>query len=198
MVSRLFFLLLCMKKIILVVASFIIAFSTQGQEVTFKWQPNGSMLTEEGKSYQVVSFEGKTKESLYNELLVSVSSIYNNPQHVVSSVENELISINATQPVSWHLGELVGTQIVTFHYVLKLHVKDGKVKIDAPYFTHLTFSSGGSQPNIPGWVKTQKFFNADGTPNSKRGRGAFCISVSQNFNNLINSILKLESDDNDW
>lgn len=187
-----------MKKIIIVIVSFIIAFNAKGQDVTFKWQPDGSMLTEEGKSFQVVSFEGKTKESLYNELLVSISSMYNNPQHVVSFVENELISINAIQQVAWNVGGMVGTQKVNIHYVLKFHVKDGKAKVDAPYFTLLTFGSGGSQPDIPGWVKAQGFFNTDGTPNPKKGRKAFCISVNQTFNDLINSILNLESDEDDW
>ena len=187
-----------MKRLLLF---FIVSFTiinAKGQFVTFEWQPNGSMLTKNGESSQVVSFPEKTKEKLYQELLVSASSIYNNPQKTISYVENKLISINAVQPIIWNVGGLLGAVEVNFHYVLKMHIKDGKIKVDAPYFSLLTFSTGASQPNIPEWVKAQKFFKSDGTYRTKKGKQEFCLSVNEEFNALINQILKMQAEDEDW
>lgn len=168
------------------------------QSVTFEWQPDGSMLTNNGEMYEVIPFDGKSAEELYDNLMVSVSSIYNDPNQTISSVENKLISVYAIHEVVWDCGGILGEVVVNFHYTLKLHIKDAKVKVDAPHFTLLTFSTGGSQSNIEGWVKAQKFFNEDGTPNPKKGKGEFCLRVNTSFNSLINNIINIENDNEDW
>jgi hypothetical protein len=188
-----------MKRLIFCFIVFCtIIFSTKAQTVTFEWQPDGSMLTKDGETYEVVYYDGKTKEELYNELLVSVSSLYNNPQEIISTVENKLISINAIMSIPRYVGGLLGRVDTNFHYVLKIHVKDGKIKVDAPYFTLLTFSTGGTQQDIEGWTRAQKFFKKDGTPSDKKGEREFYFNVNSTFNELINAILKLEADNDDW
>ena len=131
-------------------------------------------------------------------MLVSISSVYNDPQKVISSVENKLVSINGVQTILWNYGGLLGCVDVNIHYVLKFHIKDAKIKVDAPYFTLLTFSTGGSQSNIRGWVEAQKFFNADGTLNPKKGREQFALSINQKFNAILNMLLVLEDKSEDW
>ena len=189
-----------MKKIFLTlicVASICSNAYTQNDTVYFEWQPNGRMLTKDGADSQIVQIEGKSQEVLYNELLVAASSLFNSPKDTISSIENQLISINAIQPVIWKLGGLLGALEVKIHYVLKIHIKDNKIKIDAPYFSLLSFSTGGTQENIEGWTKTQKFFNSDGTPNNKKGKAEFIKDINSSFNALIYAIINSKNQE-EW
>ena len=180
-----------MKKIFITLCIAFIGLNSfaQSNEVYFEWQPSGRMLSKDGTDFQIIQLEGKPKETIYNELLLSVSSLFNSPKDTISSIENQLISVNAIQPIIWKVGGLLGAVKVDIHYVLKIHIKDGKVKIEAPYFSLLSFSTGGTQDNIEGWIKAQKFFNPDGTPNNKKGKGEFCNDINNSFNSLIDKIL---------
>lgn len=188
-----------MKKILFLLL-LLISFDAYPQtEISyFEWQPNGTMLTKDGSNFVIVDFPNKSKELLYNEILVAVSSMFNSPQHTLSSVQDQLISINAIQAVQRESGGMIGTYNVNFHYVLKIHIKDNKVKIDAPYFTLVSFEWGATQPDIEGWTKGQKFFDAEGNPNPKKQRGKFCYNVNKQFNDLINSILNYSHTQEDW
>ena len=84
------------------------------------------------------------------------------------------------------------------HYVLKIHIKDYKVKIDAPYFTLLSFSTGGTQGDIEGWTKSHKFFNKDGTPSNKKNQRQFYLDVNEAFNGAINMIFNYNKIEEDW
>lgn len=171
----------------------------QVDSVLFEWQPNGKLLTKEGNSFKVVDYEGKSSEILYKELLSAASSLYNDPKSVISSVENKIVSISACQPLTWKVGGLLGTIGVNIHYVLKLHIKDNKVKVDAPYFTMLSFSTGATQENIEGWTKAQKFFNKDGSPSNKKGKRQFYLDINSTFNELVNSLLNYNVNvEEDW
>lgn len=189
-----------MKKhgfLLLAFAFISVLANAQNSSVYFNWTPTGTLLTSDGKDYVIKEYEGKSKEELYNELLVSVSSLFNDPKHVVSTVENQLININAGQMVEWPYGGLLGIVPVNMQYVLKIHFKDNKIKIDAPYFTSITVG-GTPVYDIEGWAKAQKFFNPDGTFNTKKGKSIFCRGVNIAFNNLIEAILSYNKTNNDW
>ena len=180
-----------MKKLFLAWCLAIICSNiyAQNDNIYFEWQPNGTMLTKEGTNFQIIQLEGKSKQTLYNELLLSASTLFNSPKDTISSIENQLISIKAIQPVIWNTGGLLGGVTVNIHYVLKIHIKDNRVKIDAPYFSLLTFSTGYTQDDIEGWTSAQKFFKSDGTPSNKKGHAQFIKDLNSAFNTIIDSIL---------
>ena len=188
-----------MKKLFFTLCTLLISMNifAQTNSVYFEWQQNGTMLTKEGADFLIIDYKGKTKEELYKGLVLTSSSIFNSPKDTISPIENQLISINAIQPVIWKVGGLLGAIEVNVHYVLKIHIKDEKIKIDAPYFSLLSFSTGGTQDNIEGWTKAQKFFNSDGSPNNKKGRAEFCQDINNSFNNLIYQLLNYKEQE-DW
>ncbi|MBO5878378.1 MAG: hypothetical protein J6Q29_02785 [Alistipes sp.] len=188
-----------MKKLFFTLCTLLISTNifAQTDSVYFEWQPDGTMLTKEEADFLIIDYKEKTKEELFKDLLLSSSSIFNSPKDTISPIENQLISINAIQPVIWKVGGLLGAIEVNIHYVLKIHIKDEKIKIDAPYFTLLSFSTGGTQDKIESWTKAQKFFNSDGTPSNKKGRAEFYQDINNSFNNLIDQLLNHKAQE-DW
>lgn len=172
---------------------------SQERTVNLHLHQDGKMLTKEGKDFYIIQYEGKSQEIIYNQLLVSVSSIFNDPKTVISKVENQLISISGIQGVDWNVGGMLGTIRVNFHFVLKFHIKDNRVKVDSPYFTMLSFSSGGTQSNIGGWLVSHKIFTKDGQPNIKKEKNyEFYNNVNKTFSTLITSLLNYTETQEDW
>lgn len=172
---------------------------SQEKTVNFILQPDGIMLTNEGKDFQIINYEGESQEIIYNKLLMGVSSIFNDPKTVISKVENQIISISGIQGVNWIVGGMLGTVRVDFHYVLEFHIKDNRVKVDSPYFTMLSFSSGGTQSDIGGWLVSHKIFTKDGQPNMKKENNyKFYNDVNESFSKLTSTILNYTETEEDW
>ena len=182
--KKLFMLLLCLT-------TSLVCYSQQ-YSVQYKWQSDGSILNSAGSSYDIFEFEGKMRDSIFDEVLTSVSSIFIGPINNVTTHNHELIQIDAVVP---HIEYDV--IVVDFHYTIKIFIKDEKIKIDTPYLTALTFNGKTNSTNVIGWTKVQKFFNSDGTPSTKKKKLSVYNDLNKALSSSVNKILSnLYSTDN--
>ncbi len=111
-------------------------FAVQAQNVVpFKMQPNGTYLTEDGKDYQIVEFEGKTAPELYDMVILNAKQLFCDAKDIIRGNEPFNISINAKFDVPKEaLGPFYTETVIVFEsrvdYVLSF--KDGRIKIEAP------------------------------------------------------------------
>lgn len=158
------------------------------QEYAFYLQQDGTMLSANKDKYVVKEFLNTSKEELYNRTLIALSSLYINPQKVLSTVANEMISISAYADeipfitVSTAMGKISGSP--GCNYVLKLYFKDNKIRIDSPVILGIgTFNEVG----LSLWLKRQRVYK-NGVVNPKHQKTI--DSVNSYFDNLINKILQ--------
>ena len=185
-----------MKKIVLLLCALFFSFYwADAQKSYFYLQHDGSFITSEGKNYVVVYFPDRTKNELYNQVLINVSSIYVNPNSVISKIENEMISINGYSsefPGVTIKGILSGFYTAGATYTLKIFFKDGKIRIDAPQI----ISVGEANVTFNHWLNYHKIYK-DYQPNPKH---QYTIDhCNRHVNNLIHCILSFETKkNNDW
>lgn len=149
-----------MKKLILFIMFFNI-FTMFSQK--FELTPNGFVDSEDHtKNYLVLEFPNKTKEDLFKETLIYLNKTYFSPQDIISTVENETITITAVSST------LIRAMISEFYnqYSITLSFKDNKVKIDSPnvnLFTKTGYKLYISNGN-------DNVFNKKGQINYKRAK----------------------------
>lgn len=187
-----------MKRITLLFGLLLIlSNATVAQERTFCLQSDGSFLTRDNGKYLVEEFPNTSRDVLFQKLLVNISSLFVSPQDVISSVPNEMISVNAyvDEIPFFTVSTAVGKHSFSpgTHYVIKIYIKDNKVRIDAPIITGI--GKVGSDA-FPIWMKRYKLFK-NGEVNPKR-QDVF-DSFHNHFDNLVRSILKTSPTvDEDW
>jgi len=98
----------------------------------FKVSPNG-IVSEDGKGYYVVEFEGLSAEELYNRVEKFIISNYKNPDAVASKQPNEMINLHSYSSNTFPIRTILGMK----HYAnvdmnIVFRFKDGKIRIDAP------------------------------------------------------------------
>lgn len=112
-------------SLILVASSFI---RVNAQDyVLFYLQPNGAFLNQNGETYTVVEYDGKSALELYNMVKNNVMSLYNDPKSVMSENEPEMISIHGFHDKIWYRAIYYGG-----NYKLTFRFKDGKIRVDSP------------------------------------------------------------------
>lgn len=172
-----------MKKLILlaIAALFSIAVNAQSK---FELMPTGGFVNEENKDndYVTFDFEGSTKEQIYSRALVAISSMYVSPKDVLSTVENEIISINGVGKEAI-LGRIMGMKFgYNISYTMTLKFKDGKLRIDAPSINSITHPNPSA--DRPVIYVPQNIFNKKGEVKNEETKA----SIEGFFNSLINQI----------
>ena len=113
---------------------FFIAASVSAQKVVnFSLKSDGTFVSDEGKNYIIVEYEGKTQQELFNLVKANVLTLYNNPQSVLNEIEPSNITIRAISNVLWSGIRLVGgfqEYRAKYNYVFQF--KDGKIRVSAP------------------------------------------------------------------
>jgi hypothetical protein len=134
-----------MKKVLLF-AILLMCLGIQAQEkkVEFKLQPTGAFLTEDGKDFAVIEFEGKSASELYSMVRANVMTLYNSPKEVMSETSGELITIFAYEKNLWTVKSMGATGIYGGNYKLIFKFKDGKIRIDAPSISEEMLMTDGA------------------------------------------------------
>lgn len=145
------------------------------------------------KSYIVVEFPDKTKSDLYSDVLFAVSSLYASPKDVLSTSENESITINGYAKDCLHYG----MNVMSIHYSITMLFKDGKVRVNSPQVVSIVFDGGKISTNFVGWLKTQNFF-VNGEVNTKPNKVKVVEEYNRKMNSLIYSILNYKQVQEDW
>ncbi len=183
-----------MRKLFILLCILLFNVSLQAQQlVNFKLQVDGTFKSEDNKDFIVIPVEGKSAQELYNMVKINVTSQFNSAKDVLSTVENEMISVNG---ISQNCISMNAFAVFSIQYVMSFRFKEGKIRVDAPVLSRL-FTSGYPDINpISGWLTTQRVFLKDGTPNPKKQK------VIDGFENTVNSIcnglITTKIVDTDW
>lgn len=197
-----------MKKLLTFVLLLVfIGVQAQEKKVEFKLQPTGSFLSEEGKDYIVIEFEGKSANDLYSMVRDNVMSQYNSPKEVMSESGGNVITIYAHNKNIWIVKSLGAKGIYGGYYNLVFKFKDGKIRVDAPSISNKLEMTDGSFTNtigIPSYVSlpniAKKLFNSK-TKKDKAKKVLLEEVVNIPINNLLGlsqSQQQKEDDDEDW
>lgn len=115
---------------------FLISINAQSITPTINFkitQPGVLSRTDSQENYYIIEYNGKTASELYNNVLGSISSIYRNPDKVLSKVDNVSVNVTALAEVQATLSSNY-TCLIRFNYTLHFLFKDGKIRINAPNF----------------------------------------------------------------
>lgn len=121
-----------MRKVLMVLLLLFPMIVGAQELVKFVLMPDGTYRTEEGADFVVVPFEGKTAHQIYQELASNVGATFNDPSKVMSGVEDAFIKIRAFSDVLIR-GGLMGSHAYGGYYQLEFRIKDGRVRVSAPF-----------------------------------------------------------------
>ena len=122
-----------LKQVYVLLALFFSLGLNAQRVANFSLKSDGTFLTEDGKSYIIVEFEGKTAKELYDMVKANVLTLYNNPQHVLNEIESKNITVRALSDVL-HSTYKLGSAFTEYRvmYTLVFQFKDGKIRVNAP------------------------------------------------------------------
>lgn len=116
-------------------------FGFNKEDATFK--------TYSDKDYIVYDVEGYTQKELYNAMLLGLSKLFNNPDKVLTKVENELITVNTVS--EYYL--LDDSNRYALSYTVRFYFKDGKIRVDKPIVNSIITKTGKEIKDVAGWIK---------------------------------------------
>lgn len=160
-------------------------------QANFKLHANGQFATEGGQDYIVVSFEGKSAHDLYSMLTMNVTSIYNNASKVMNTVEDSMVKIRgfADDGTLFPYVTMFNFSVETY-YQLEFKVKDGRIRVSAPFVEDNATMIGGTNGPVAvsyGGMVQKHLFDKDGTVKKKRAKDVANIELY--INSIINNIL---------
>lgn len=163
----------------------------------FTLVPNAFVSTEStNKDYIVIEYPNKTAAQLYKAIISASVSVFKSSKDVVSSVENESISMHWFSdgiPVKIGLGF---NKTCQYKPTLVWHIKDGKIKIDAPAVETLYgykgsnnhFSVQMDNGNAGGFLGIEyHMFDKNGVVN--KNTASTKAMMEETINSVINGIL---------
>lgn len=185
-------------KIYLLFILMLTFFFSFAQSSHFKLQASGVFIDSlSNKNYTVFEYPGKTKADLYTLVLKNITRLYLSPKSITSKVENEIISINA---VASSVLPVDKSSFLDCGYILTIQFKDGKIKVDAPSITSVTW--GANHRDVNGifgeWMKGQRMFVGK-KGYEKLNKPEAIDYFTRRINAIVESIVKIEpSSDQNW
>lgn len=147
-----------MKKFLLLMLLSVCGDMVAQEPIHFSIQPTGAFLTEDGKEFAVVLFDGMSADELYAKVKTNAMTFYNSPKEVMSEGDG-VITIFAYEKNIWKAKSLGATGMYDGSYKLTFMFKDGKIRVDAPSISEVFTLSGGAFTNTIGIDK--KVFLSD-------------------------------------
>lgn len=151
-----------MKKLLLVVFMAMMTFVANAQSpVNFKLSTVGTFISEEGKDFIVVPFEGKNAHQIFQTICTSVSKLYKNPDKVMSVVDDASISVRAYADGITYKKDIVQSYYLGGYYKVDIEIKDGRIKITTSVDSDVAMSNGAQNTNffkmVRSWAKDGVF-----------------------------------------
>jgi len=188
-----------MKKFILAIVfiyGLLMPYASLAQnQVSFHLTEKGIYIDEQGNDFVVVPFEGQSAQQIYKTLCVNVSSVYNNPSEVMSTVEDASIKIRAFSNDLIRMSVIGLKQSLGGFYQLEFKIKDGRVRVSAPIVEETLWTDLPTERTFSKEVK--KYFK-NGVVKEKKQEDLIIVETKMNV--VINSILgsNLSEEDNNW
>lgn len=146
------------------------------------------------KDYIIVKAEGKTVQEIKNSVINSISTLFDHPDKVISTVGDNIVMVDAFASNFFYEYEGTTKIVYSFNYSLKIEIKDNRMKINRPSFSKLIGDMqfiGGRSKHI-GPFGESDFFEA-------LGESAVGYSNLQTLiNNIVNKISEGITKEEDW
>lgn len=126
-----------MKKITLTFLTLLtLCLSANAQ---FTLERTGLINTENPEqNYIVIEFEGKPQQELYQAVNVYLHSLYVNPQNVLSTIENQAITVNGISPGAIDISLKRKPVLYDIKYTISIAFKDDRIRINCPYIIEMS------------------------------------------------------------
>ncbi|MFC4212160.1 DUF4468 domain-containing protein [Pedobacter lithocola] len=98
--------------------------------------------TDTTKNYLVYELPGKTQNELYKKSLIYLSGLYASPKDVLSTIENESITVNAIAPKAIKMKVLYLNPSWDVNYTITFQFKEGKLRISEPNINKISTYTG--------------------------------------------------------
>lgn len=158
-----------MKHVLFIIAFLftVIPVYTQ-QKIDFHLSQTGKFLTENGEDFIVIPFEGKSAHDIYMELVQNINSLYKSPKEVLSTIEDQSISIYAMgTPIAYD--KVIGILREGYgHYTIKILIKDYRIKFGLPKIDKVSYGTGKHKMTISYDYQISTYFDKNGIVKSKR------------------------------
>lgn len=160
------------------------------QKINFHLQDDGTFSLATGFEYGIVT-DSMSKKELFDKVMRNIMKLYVSPKDVVSTMENEMISINAIAFNAVTVKEFKFFNILySLHYKLLFQFEDGEIRVFKPHVNRV-FSNLDDYGimNFDSWLKAEKIVRNDAL-NEKKQKN---IDDINNFiNGVINNIINIE------
>lgn len=91
----------------------------------------------DNKDFVVITYEGKTASELKTIVINTLSTMFNHPDKVLQSVGENVIMINSYADKCFtYCGKKGDLTHYSFNYSIKIEVRDGRLRVDAPSFSN--------------------------------------------------------------
>lgn len=188
-----------MKRFIFMLVSAMACLPSFAQ---FVLMPEGVKVQDsEEKKFVVIQCEGKAQRELYNAAKLFVNQTYNNPNMVISNVENESLTISAEGEIG--LGKALGVYdaVVNYQYKISVYFKDNKIRVDVPVISFpYQASNGARKRNVYLMGKTGMLSISIYNPKKELREKDAKEKIESDINQIVNGIIgaaKNESKE-DW
>lgn len=105
----------------------------------FKLKDSGGFYNAtDGNKYVIIAAPGKSVSEIKSSIISSLSSMYSNPNRVISTLGDNIINVNGYAQDAFAKPFAGNTQYFSFTYNIKIEIKDGKIKMDSPNFSNIT------------------------------------------------------------
>lgn len=190
-----------MKKVYLIIWSMVVAlisYAQTAEKANFTLLESGEFVVADtdNSKYIVIPFENKSAEELYKTLMANAALAVDNPDEQVSGVEYSVVKVNVTSHLLNDVIMMIPFSCTGTIY-FEFQIKDGRVRVNAPYVTDLCHY--GVSDKICYFTQVVKGYFKKGKLKEKKA--SEFNSFINKTNLFIDSILGIKpdaTDDMDW
>ncbi len=162
----------------------------------FIFYSDGFFNETDKRNYVIITAPGKTVGDIKSSIMSSLSSMYINPSKVLSTIGDNIINVNAYASDVIVKDAFISFKYYSFIYNIKIEIKNGKVKVDAPSFSKITERD---VPILPGNSATEKYIDVyDLYAELSKAGEKYQAKAEKIFNSHISIIVSGLSSKSDW
>lgn len=183
-----------MKKLFLLLA---LSIPTMLFGQTFSLTNKGFVnTTDTSKDHLIIELPAHSKNDLYKKSLIYFSGLYVSPKDVLSTVENESITINGVEKNGIKMKVNWLNPSWDVNYTFNVQFKDGKIKFNQPVINKMTTTTGDIFRTATVFYQGtgKEIFNKKGELKIEEGK----VALEEYINNFINLYLKSLNKKDDW
>lgn len=160
-----------------------------GQQFAFVSYASGIKNSEEQyKDYLAFDFSDKSAGDIKAAVISKLSSLYNSPKDVINSIGENVITLDASVMGLFYRKAGDDLYRVDADFTMTIHVKEGKVRYDAPVFHQLYYNTFMGQLKMDMRKQIYELIKEESERNS----------TTRYFNNLVLQLNTAIAESDDW